>query len=335
MTQRARLNFRLFSVGILTLAVLFFLFFDQSKHAPSLAAVNPFNVDPFDAVGSFGVLLALFVGMVTVVRAFRPYRGEEIPPGTLDLILRGALVVILCVAVTLAADAIAVARHLGETLALAGGRALVGLMALLAILNGLMALWLAVRMRDVSPARTAAPWARAFGICATCAAFLAVYPPAWDEGVGGGILTALAGTLILFAAVWALATRAFPRSPNGDDLLDDLTAIYDWTVLRLGRLASFFDGVERLNKVPWVRSLLDWLNPRRHPWNLAVAGGIVLGAALASAEALGEGVSPQAGRFVLVAGVFVGLATAGVLVGYGFLGRFLRIFRREAATDES
>ncbi len=334
--KRNRSDFRILALAVLVLAASFYLFFDRSKHVQALASVNPFSVDPFDAVGSFGVLLSLFVALLTLIRAFRPYPGMEITPGGLERILRGAAIVILSVGVTLAADAIAVLRQPIPTVRSPGGRALLGLMALLAIMNGWLARWLAVRLRDSPQPRAALPWQRALLACIAGAVVLGLYPPAWDGGVGGGILTALLGTVIFFVAVWALGTLLFPASPPGDeDMFDDLAAIYGRIKARLGPITRWLDGLEtRVRKTPLI-SAVNWLNPRRHPWSVVAVGGIVLGLALASAEALGEGVSPRPGRFVLVGAVFVGLALAGVLVGYGLLGDFLGIYRREPPRPES
>lgn len=328
MDKRLTHQFRAFSLGILVLAVLFFVFFDRAKHVPMLEAVNPFNVDPYDAVGSFGVLLGLFTALLTLLRAFRPYAGGGISASGIGSILRGAVVVISSVAVTLVADSIAVLRHVPETLGSPGGRTLIGLIVALAIVNAWGGRWLRIRMYDLPRSHDVGPWWRPILMFAASAVILATYPPEWGEGIAGGILTALLGMLILFAAVWALTTVIFPASEAAtEDVIDDLAAIYNRLKGRLGFLAGRFRAVERFAGHPMLKSLVGWLNPRRHPWNGVTVGGVLLGLALAAAEALGEGISPQAGRFVLVGSVFVVIATSGVLVGYGLLGRFLGLHR--------
>ena len=37
----------------LVAAILLWVFFDQTKHAPALLPFAPFDVDPYDVVGSF------------------------------------------------------------------------------------------------------------------------------------------------------------------------------------------------------------------------------------------------------------------------------------------
>jgi len=52
------------------LAVLFALFFQVSKGGP-FRDINPFGVDPYDAVGSFAFQGALLLGVLTYARALR------------------------------------------------------------------------------------------------------------------------------------------------------------------------------------------------------------------------------------------------------------------------
>src|SRR5512136_2704720 len=86
-------------------AILFYLFFQINKGGP-FRDINPFGVDPYDAVGSFAFQGALLVGVLTYARALRLWDL----PGLADrvrLILRGDLVVLFAIWVTLIADAIA------------------------------------------------------------------------------------------------------------------------------------------------------------------------------------------------------------------------------------
>ena len=92
------------------LSILFYFFFDFCKHAPGLGVSDPFASDPYDAVGSFGIQFALLAAFLTLVRVFRPYPQKEAAPGQILLTLRAGTVVLLSVTVTLAADAIGLAR---------------------------------------------------------------------------------------------------------------------------------------------------------------------------------------------------------------------------------
>jgi len=65
-------------------AVLFCLFFEVNKGGP-FRDVNPFGVDPYDAVGSFAIQIALLVGALTYARALRPLARPARPPLALCL----------------------------------------------------------------------------------------------------------------------------------------------------------------------------------------------------------------------------------------------------------
>jgi hypothetical protein len=90
---------------VLCLAVIFYLFFQVNKGGPFRAA-NPFGEDPYDAVGSFAIQAALFVGVLTYARVLR-LRDEPSQSPKSRLILRGNALVVGAILVTLAADAVA------------------------------------------------------------------------------------------------------------------------------------------------------------------------------------------------------------------------------------
>jgi hypothetical protein len=314
-------KFKVAAILIIGLAFLFWLFFDRSKHIPALVAANTFGSDPFDAVGSFAIQLAPFSGLLALWRVFGASR-RDVPvrfPNTrggaehLYLTLRGEMVTLLAIVVTLAADAVA----------------MVGGLALAAILAGGWVLHSAAQAHMPTSPR---PWMRAAIICLASGVILALYPPQWDQGNGGGILTALLGMALLFFNVWALATALFPDPLAGyADLLDDLAGLYAWLKRRAGFAAVIFSFCEKWAQQSWLRRLADWLNPRRHGWNIPILLGLGLGAGAFLGEALGEGGFPAARKFLLVISVFIGIEVAGVLLGYALLAPFLGLFRRETS----
>lgn len=89
---------------VFSLALVFAIFFQLSKGGP-FREVNPFLEDPYDAVGSFAVQIALLVGLLTYARALR-LRSDiaQSPKGR--LIVRGSVLVLLAVAMTLASDSV-------------------------------------------------------------------------------------------------------------------------------------------------------------------------------------------------------------------------------------
>src|ERR1700680_4035325 len=88
----------------LVLAVVFYLFWQICKQQPALAQVATFTEDPYDAVGSFGTQFAIFLVLLSMIRAFRPYQPGRVGYSQQLLFARGAYLTCLSVAVTLGAD---------------------------------------------------------------------------------------------------------------------------------------------------------------------------------------------------------------------------------------
>jgi hypothetical protein len=91
------------------IAILFCIFFQVNKGGP-LGDINPFAVDPYDAVGSFGIQVALLVGILTYARALR-WLVDPAQAGKARFILRGNALVLATVWVTLLTDAAAMVLH--------------------------------------------------------------------------------------------------------------------------------------------------------------------------------------------------------------------------------
>lgn len=313
------------------LSILFYFFFDFCKHTPSLGAANPFASDPYDAVGSFGIQLALLSALLTLIRTFRPFPQKEAAPGQILLTLRTGTVVLLSVTVTLAADAIGLARSIG-----AGGASPVA-WALVALVTGMVLVtlaagWIFVRAARRAEVPSARPTrGRAVIISGLAILILAFFPLAWrNSGVPGAIFSALAGMALLFLTVWAVATAIFPAAEsNYEDIFADSSAIFQAVFQRFGRAAGYLTWMGKLAAFPPLRRLLGWLNPRRHRWNLVILAGVAMGLLLVLVEAVAEGMSPNLGRALLVVGVYVSLESAGVVLGYLLFGKYLGIYRAE------
>lgn len=91
-------------------AVLFCIFFQINKREP-FCDINPFNVDPYDAVGSFAFQAAFLIGILTYARALRLLEDPLQQAGKSRLILRGNAFVLSAIAITLVADAVAIILH--------------------------------------------------------------------------------------------------------------------------------------------------------------------------------------------------------------------------------
>jgi hypothetical protein len=317
---------KLISLSVFLLAILFFVFFDRSKHVNALAEVNPFSVDPFDAVGSFGVQFALFTALLSLVRVYRPYTENETNANQELLILRSEITTVLSISVTLGADIVSMVRYLSVWIPSPAGRtlaAMVGGMAVVTALTG----WQIFRCSDSQLGRGS--WRPGAIICPTGVLILAVYPSVWDEGFFGGISTALLGMVLFFIVVWALSIGISPEIDDQyEDSIDDLGAIYRWIKAHAVFVNGLFQMDEKFIRQLPIRSILGWLDLRKHAWNFVILAAIAMGIALALAEAIGEGVSPIPGRFAIVMAVFIGIEGAGILFGYALLARFLGIYRK-------
>jgi hypothetical protein len=312
------------STGLL--AVLFLIFFNTSKHDPALAQANVFIDDPYDAVGSFGVQLGLLAALLSCLRTFRPY-PQGILLGHLSLILRGDAVALLSVVVTLAADGVAMLRYLpawtgsaaGWRLALLAG----GLFAFTALAE-LIVIELGRRLGLLSGRH---PWLPSIAVCLAGLTALALYPPVWRESAPGGIFTALVGMALLFVLVAVTVRLVFP--PGGEtagDLIEDLSALYQWAKAHAGPAGFVFPLIERAVANPPLRAIIRWLDPRQHAWNLVILAGLGMGLVLVTMEMLAEG-APNRSLILLVLAVFMGIEGAGALLGYALFRQYLGIFR--------
>lgn len=322
---------KLAALFVLGLSILFYFFFDYCKHTSALGTANPFASDPYDAVGSFGIQLALLSALLTLIREFRPYPGNVIPPAQLLLARRGGTVVLLTVTVTLAADTIGLARSIVTSGASPAAWMLAGLLGGTALVT-LAASWIFARAAHGAEVPFAQRrWGRAVIVSGLAILILAFYPLEWrDSGIPGGIFTALIGMLLLFVTVWGVGTTIFPAVElKYEDIFSDISAILQAMFRRFGREADLLTWMEKLTTFPPIRRLLGWLNPRRHPWNLVILAGVAIGLLLVLVEVFAEGKSPNLGRALLVVGVYVGIESAGVALGYMLFGEYLGFFQVE------
>jgi hypothetical protein len=318
----------------IVLAILLFLFFDNCKHAPALSQVNPFAEDPYDSVGSFAVQLAPFFALLALLRAFRPYPTEKTRDRQLVLFARAAYFSCLAVAVTLAADIIAMIRHPSLWLGMAAGYLLIVLLGGMVLLTALVFWAISRATRSLSLNSPFQRWIKASAFSLAGIAILAFYPEELRQSIGGEIITIAVGILFLFGLVWAIGTAITPSlDPPFEDAIDDLVIAYQWEKARVNPsnpLMTLDGMLERLLTLPLLRSILHWLNPRRHPWNIVILLGISMGIALLLSDMFGEGGPPQLGRLAMVASIFIGVELGAVLLGYALLAKPVGLFRPDS-----
>jgi hypothetical protein len=287
------------------LAAGFCVFFFAVKHWPELTRVAPFVEDPYDAVGSFAVQLALAAALLTLWRSWRRVRRGDSGEQTTYLV-RGAVVTVLAVHVTAVGDFVAMCRHLDAWMKSAAGKGLAALLAVVLVATAAAAVSISRSGRIPGlPSRRRA-WTRLAAITSATVWALVLYPEGWRRSVPGAILTALFGMSLVFIAAWAMTRALLPRD--------------------LGRHRVLLDDLPAALGSP--RTLPGWLSPRLHPWRWIVPMALVGGIAVAAIEALGEGLPRIASRAALLVGILVGIEASGILLGCALFGRVLGLFGR-------
>lgn len=271
------------SVLCLGLALLFSWAFMFAKHDSALGAIIPFGDDPYDAVGSFGIFVAMVVAIIALVRAFRPYRTPPSPTHALHLI-RAQTTVILVVWITLGTDAIAMARHPAMWAHAAALPELLGLLVGLAL--AAVVAWLLVKRSHRPVSSASRNWPITTGVAVAAAAVLAFYPERLVAGITTHLLTVVIAALILFATTRALLVALVPEVAT--------------TELETAAARRRFGPLAR--------------------WGIVT----IIGAAFGTFALLGEltegGGGQPIARVLALAAVFLGLAIAGLLIAFSFLG---------------
>jgi hypothetical protein len=271
------------------LAGVFYVFFMFAKHDSMLSTVAPFLNDPYDTVGSFAAIASILLVLLVLVRAFRPYRTTPTEEQKVYLI-RTQMAIVLSALITLASDAVAMARHAemwmgtpltGELLALLGGVATCAVAVAYCIRRSMSVITLPRRLR----------WKGAIAVSLVAILILAVYPEALIQNLFGHLFTIAVGIALLFAPLSVLDMALVPFDPE------------ETTEVRARRRSVY----------PWIVALL-----------IALSIGLLV---FLGETREGGGQSVPLARIALVFGVFVGAGTAGILVGYAFLRKPLGLLR--------
>jgi hypothetical protein len=272
------------------LALFFWWAFGFAKHDPALRSIIPFGEDPYDAVSSFGVIAAALLALVSAARAFlQRWAGRSGQP---IYVLRAQVAVPFCVLVSVAAEAVAMARHTSMWL---GSPGCGGLLTIQASLVGFSLITLSLVSRD-SKVKTPRMLKRATAVCLGTVLALVLYPERLILGTSGHLATVVFGAFLLFVPVSALIKGWLPETPQ---------------------LVCF-------DKLPLSRS------SRYAPFVVAAAIGLIVGATAYFGELSEEGIRPRFTQILFVGGIYVGLGAAGLLIGYVWLGRLLGFVINEA-----
>lgn len=275
------------AVIVFGLATLFYWGFMFAKHDPRLRNIIPFGDDPYDAIGSFGTIVGMLIALLSLVRAFRPYRKDVPSDAQQVYLVRSQEAVALAVLITIAADTVAMARHPSLWAGAASRRELIVLLTAIAMV-ALGVHWL-VRKSIAHCTNTGAnQWGKAVLVTALATSALALYPEHLIQRTATHLLTVVIGDVLLFAPMRVLLMSFVPYRENVP-----------------------LTGATQQH----VRPLTGW-----QQWSMVVALGIVVGALIFIGEmSEGSGRLPLV-RLLFVGSVYIGLALAGLLVAYAFLG---------------
>jgi hypothetical protein len=292
-----RTAFKRNAIIVFALAAAFSWAFDFAKHDPALRTVIPFGDDPYDAVGSFTFIAGTLLAVVSLGRAFRPYRPPRPTVADEIFLLRTQLAVVLMVAVTVASDVVALARHPGRWVGTPQRSELIALLIGLSALAGVVFLLLRATRNQLGVPRPR-HGVQATGTLLLAMLVLAFYPEQLINGLATHLLTVIVGDVVLFASVRAFVLTLVPY--EAADQPREVGPVYT-------RLAT-----------------------ARRRWILVLIIGVVIGTFAFVGEMAEAGPPAPVSQLLLVASVFVGLGAAGLVVAYAFLGGPLGLGRLDA-----
>ena len=196
--------FKLNSIFAICLAVAFLLFFQFTKHNPMLAVIIPFGNDPYDAVGSIGVIIAGLLAVLALIRTFFKVLVER----RRIIIARTQFSVVSAIFVTLMVDSIAMVRHIPMWFGQPGAEELLVLMVGIFIFAMLLSYAIRYSVREIRLEK--ASLKKILIISIIVIAVLAIYPEFIIQSVMGELFTLLVGILLLLFLMSALPEAFIP-----------------------------------------------------------------------------------------------------------------------------
>jgi hypothetical protein len=198
------LFFKLNSIFVICLAVVFLLFFQFTKHDPVLALIIPFGNDPYDTVGSIGVIIAGLLAVLALIRAFCKVLVER----RRIIIARTQFCVVAAILVTLIVDCVAMVKHIPMWFGQPGAEELLALMVGMFILAMLMSYTIRYSVREISLEK--ASWKKFLFISIITIVILIIYPEFIIQSTVGELFTIIVGILILFSIMSTLPEAFIP-----------------------------------------------------------------------------------------------------------------------------
>jgi hypothetical protein len=288
-----RRRLEIHSLAILALVIAFDWFFEFTKHNPELKSIIPFGEDPYDAAGSYCLIVSTLLAALCFVRALWSIAMKPVSGPRLVFLARTQLAIALGILVTIGMDAVALTRHASQWFAKAAAS------ELLALLGGMAALAFAVLLLAPKlsaevpvPQRLRSSKRAAITIAVSLIAMF-LFP---DNRIGSlpiHLLAILLGSVIVAADQTALATTLIPYDSSEKQMQSS------------GRGRA--DG--------WIL------------WPLIALAGAVIGAVALAAEFRESGMGHRTLPLIVML-VYVGAGMSCLLVAFAFLRRPLGLSLR-------
>jgi hypothetical protein len=325
-------NIKFNTLSVFIFSVVFIWFFFYCKHDPLLSEVNVFNVDPYDAFGSIAVQISFLAAFFSILRLIIANLTDIQQDYHLLIILRGNLVSLLSILVTMIADIIAMVRYMRIWTNSSSGIILFAIVISFMLLAVILIFWTLkldlskkIRIRyNLFSLKNLWSLAGFFVI-----AFYPV-PGPFKKSILWAIFTAYLGMAIQIMIVRNLAFLIYPPEEiSATDLISVMNEVYLAVKSQFIFLKPFFDYVEKGLKNRKAQPLINWLNPRKYRWNLIILIILFTGTVLAFLEGIGEEWIGFTKKSLLLFSVYLGGESAIILLFYGLFGNYLGMVNKE------
>lgn len=323
-------NYRLNSAVVFLLSLFFFWFFFFCKHYYLFANVITFNDDPYDAVGSIGIQVSFFAASLSLIRTFVSYIKRKLAEDQIILILRGNLVALLSIEVTMISNLTSLVRYIDKWIKNSMGITLVILVFSFLLLTIIIHFWSFLLVRKIN-----IPFIHRHSyikILWPISGFIILffYPIILRESIIGAIFTACFGMILQITIVKSLSLLMLPSlNLKASDIIDDIRDLLISLRNHSAISKRLLDKIEALSDSPKLKPLIKWLNPRKHKLNLVVCLCICSGIAVAIIQTVDEGWSGFNVSSFLVLLLYVSLEFIVLLLFYLLFSDTLGIIRKK------
>ena len=273
-----------FTLAAIVFTIAFYFFFMTTKHDPVLSRIMPFGNDPYDSIGSFGVIISGFLSIFAIVRTILLVRKSTPTKGQIIFLARTQLAVPVAAIITLVGDLIAMARHPSSWLGQAGENELLLMIASMLFITVLLVLSIRRSTREELQADSH-QWRNAAIISLVAVAILVLYPEALISSTLGELFSLAIGIFLLFLpmSAWIVALLPIDR-----------------------------EELQGTRKPAWLSR--GWVQ-----WAAVTICGVVLGIFLLIGELLGSKGGIAVPVRIVVFSIFIGASLLGLAIAYTFL----------------